>query len=219
MEDVIAEAEQMAEVLTAEIPTHLDGKEATLEMKEADGPWKQVEWPGFYFDWKGVGTLSEQIGGGRGPSYGRTEFDYGREFIWDLKTTNMDSDSRYILTNDAESIIDCIVDHGLGFVIAKHHSEMDETGEFKLWHDEKKGKIQMQRDPSYSRTRKKSITYEEMIFIWFDSKEDIERAIDDGWVLGFQKDFLNQDGSKRNKKFKFKKGAIPEDRVVHRVTW
>lgn len=219
MKNILTEAKQMAEVLSTEIPKHLDGKEATLEMKDASGPWKQMEWPGFYFDWKGVRTLSAQIGGGRGPSYGRTEFDYERDFIWDLKATNMDSSTRYIPTNDAESIIDCIADHGLGFVIAKHHSEMDDTGEFKKWHDKKKGKTQMQRDPSYNRTRKQSVTYEEILFIYFRSKADIERGIDDGWILGFQKDFLNQDGSERNKKFKFKKGAIPDDRIIYRDTW
>lgn len=219
MQDPSQEAGQMADVLTDVIPKHLDGKEATLEMKEADGPWKQMEWPGFYFDWKGVRALSQHIGGGRGPSYGRTEFDYESEFVWDLKATNMDSSTRYIPTNDASSIIECIDDHGLGFVIAKHHSEMDETGEFKQWHDKKKGKIQMQRDPSYSRPRKKSVIYEELLFLYFNSKEDIKDAIDDGWVLGFQVDFLNQDGSERNKKFKFKKGAIPDDSVVHRASW
>ena len=32
------------------LPTHWDGKQAILELKEADYQWRQMEWIGWYFE-------------------------------------------------------------------------------------------------------------------------------------------------------------------------
>ena len=52
-----------------------DGKDCILELKTAsenDGVnhgWKQMEWIGWYFEWKARQILNNQLGGTIGPKY------------------------------------------------------------------------------------------------------------------------------------------------------
>src|SRR5688572_2332960 len=63
-----------------------EARAAIVEMKSGGSAnWRQMEWIGFYLEFKSSAYLNEHIGGGPGPRFGRTRFDYVRAHVWDLK--------------------------------------------------------------------------------------------------------------------------------------
>ena len=95
--------EKMSELLS-EMPTRWDGRQAILEMKNADYPhWKQMEWIGFYFQFLCDTKLSSLMEI-PGPKYGRVEFDGFAEIPWDFKahpTKNAKGrESKSVIVND-----------------------------------------------------------------------------------------------------------------------
>ena len=78
------------------LPDFWDGKESILYMKNTGcNQWRQMEWPGFYFQY-----MCEQILSTRGfmeipgPKYGNVEFDGFKTIPWDFKAHSIDKNKR-----------------------------------------------------------------------------------------------------------------------------
>ena len=84
---------------------------------------------------------------GGGPvRVGATEFDYAREFVWDLKThaqEGLDSScevSGDAPLNDRESVLRCIEERGsLGFLVLSSSPSFDKSTEFNAYVADQQG--------------------------------------------------------------------------------
>ena len=224
-----SEARKIADAIENRFNSSVDGKDAIREMRERGGKnWKQMEWHGFHTEEEIIAILEDEIGGGEGPKVGNTTIDYSNEKSWDIKshpTNKKDGKSNdWAILNDQEAIETVIEEEGgMGFIIASGPAEFDVDEEFKNWHEEEKGgpseySKQRVKEGRPSRVRKKSIEYETLEIIEFNSVEDIQRGVDEGWAKGFQKDMRNADGSPRRSKIQIKVDEVPEEFVVERRT-
>ena len=112
-EEVISLFDQLIKV----IPRFVDGKDAILEMKDRGGRnWRQMEWIGFWFEFFLEKNLIPVLGGSRGPTFGTTQFDFKKKFVWDLKAHP--SGTNNLILNDQNAIKNCVKsEKGLGFII------------------------------------------------------------------------------------------------------
>ncbi|MBD3275139.1 MAG: hypothetical protein GF372_07505 [Candidatus Marinimicrobia bacterium] len=216
--EVVEEAEDIRQTLESNIDQVWDGKESILELKEADYQWRQMEWIGFYFEHKAFVTLVNTLGGQVGPRVGNTQFDFKKSYVWDFKSHPKNSSSNWAITNDCEAVNVCIEKYGgVGFIIAMGEAKYnDEKGTFRHWHSVLKGgpseyvKKRKKRGAS-SRRRKTRFTVIDYVIIFLKSKEDIERAIDEGWLSGdAQVGWRNADGSPRRAKYKLKVDSVSD---------
>ena len=108
------EAKEICKILLSEIVSNWDGKKCILELKKAKYQWRQMEWIGWYFEYKAYQVLSSKLGGETGPKYGRTQFDYLRNgFVWDFKAHIESSSSHpWAIMNDCEAVDSCIDEYG-----------------------------------------------------------------------------------------------------------
>lgn len=133
MRDIQKEADAILDVLVQEFPKKIYGKTCIKEMRKADYPhWKQDEWGGWYFEFKGVPALVDKLGGSPMQVL-NTTFDYSLSTVWDFKLHSA-GDGRVILNSMAatDEIID---DIGFGFIVMTAIPEFDD-GEFKKWQRE-----------------------------------------------------------------------------------
>ena len=80
------EARLLVTALGGSCPVHWDGRTCVKEMIANEySKARQTEWVGWYFEFVGLPALVNAYGGGP-VRVGVTEFDYAREFVWDLKT-------------------------------------------------------------------------------------------------------------------------------------
>tara|TARA_B100001121_G_C18648219_1_gene602745 strand:- start:802 stop:1449 length:648 start_codon:yes stop_codon:yes gene_type:complete len=143
-------------------PKKWDGKECIFELKKNGYQWKQMEWGGFWFEFKCKRLLKEfnsfYIPGDK---FGNVEFDFRGKFNWDIKNHSINAGNRIIL-NDKNAIIESIKKYQYhGFLISDCDFKYDDTGEFKIWHDKLKGKkskyqIKSEKLKKKSRMRKLS---------------------------------------------------------------
>jgi len=157
------EAEKIYELLRNYIPSEWDGKKAILELKEADYYWRRPEWIGWYFESKPHRILVENIGGSFGPKYGRTQFDYKRNYVWDFKT-HVDNSGAWAIINDMEAMDRCIQEYGgVGLILAIGSAEYDdEKRTFRYWHEQFKGgksKYEYERIKRGATSRVRKITF------------------------------------------------------------
>jgi hypothetical protein len=125
-----------------QVPRLWNGKQAILELREADYQWKQMEWIGWYFEFKARKIVMGGLGGTKGPRYGSTEFDYQGRHVWDFKAHIENAASHpWTIINDKEAVNLCIRSFGgMGIILAYGLAEYDdEGGTFKSWHDQLKG--------------------------------------------------------------------------------
>ncbi len=211
--DFKATAERIANLLLT-IPTHWDGKQAILEMREASFPhWRQMEWIGFYFQF----LCSQYLSGNvqmPGPRYGRVEFDGFLGIPWDFKAHAINTSSHQIIVNDSEAISRGISDHGsVGVVLALGKVEYnDENRSFQQWHTELKGgpsayEMERIKRGAWSRLRKVSFDLQQISFI---------QITDDTLVKcgSFQEDFRNSNGKPRRAKVLLDLERLDEE-IVH----
>ena len=210
------ESALIRKVLRDNIPQVWDGRKCILELKEAHYNWKQLEWIGWYFEYKARSVLINTIGGEIGPTFGNTTFDYKKEFVWDFKSHPVNSTGHpWAIMNDCEAVQSCIQDyHGLGFVIALGNAIYnDEDQSFKIWHDKLKGgksKYELERIKRGARSRKRKTSFElsDYLVLFFSKKKHIEKALEDGWLRYFQKGMRNADGSPRRAKYQLNIDAV-----------
>jgi len=185
--------------IVSKIPTIWDGKNVILEMKAEGGRWKDMEWIGFYFELLCKKNLSEVVEMPYSKKYGNVSFDGFFECPWDFKAHAMQS-KKDIIINDSEAISNAIKDFGhMGIIIATGPVVYDnESGDFKKWHDNlkgKKSKYELKRIErgAPSRRRKISMQISKIFFVEIDKELLIKSGT-------FQKNFRNQDGSSRREK-------------------
>lgn len=214
-EEVISLFDQLIKVL----PKFVDGKKAILEMKDGGSRnWRQMEWIGFWFEFFLEKNLIPILGGSRGPTFGTTQFDFKKKFVWDLKAHP--SGSKNLILNDQIAIKNCIEsEHGLGFIIISGVAKYDGNGEFKNWHDNLKGgtstyeKERVARGAS-SRRRKISFEPKKLHALWFNNIGEINSAVKDGWLKSFQTDMKNSNGKPRPAKFQFNLDTVSENNMI-----
>ncbi len=165
----------------ANLPTYWDGKSSVLELKEAKFNWKQMEWIGFYFEFK-VKQCLQSVCGIPGDKYDRVEFDLKKEINWDIKASAIKTDNHRIILNDMSAMNRSVKNYG-------HHGEIiglcdveynDEDRSFQKWHTELKGglskyeKRRMAIPTSISRYRKSSARLIEIVYLVF-SESDLRK--------------------------------------------
>ncbi|MDM8085144.1 hypothetical protein QUV83_10240 [Cellulomonas cellasea] len=233
------EGAALVAVLGRGLPSHWDGREAVLEMRESGSTqWRQMEWAGFYFEEKVREVLNEAYPtppvGGPQVRFGSTVFDYASATrVWDAKAhTAMrvmlpdgepyrDSGDAVCWLNDARAMRECVELQGLGFLVAEGLSGFDTTGEFKDWHKDlgnRAGRKVREYVPSTgrSRPRKASFTPLELRAVWIEDLVDLDAAILSGW--------LRQDAQPRwegtvarNDKFKARVADAGNWQVAHHI--
>lgn len=207
-------SELIRDRIMATIDCRWDGRKCVLDLKkrsEEEGKnlgWRQMEWIGFYFEHTAFRILKKELGGTTGPKYGNVVLDYQFKGIWDFKAHPTNSNSDWIYLNDVEAVDKCLEEHGhIAWVIACGEASYDKDGKFKTWHDELKGKkTAYEKDRiergAKSRRRKSSFQFQDVIIIEFNSPEDINNAIEEGWFRkDMQKDQRNAGGTARRAKY------------------
>ena len=194
---------EIFEKLMDELPLHWDGKKTILYMKKEEcRNWKQMEWPGWYFQFMCETILSKDgFFAIPGPKYGNVEFDGERIIPWDFKahTANCSSKNK-VPTNGHEEVKAAIEEYGCaGFIIASGNAVFDDAKQsFKKWHDALKGKTsdyerkRIARGAS-SRRRKASFELDSIRFIFVD-KNTLS------YCGSFQSGMRNSNGIPRNPK-------------------
>jgi len=213
------EADTLVKAVRASIPPEIAGKIAIEAMRsEGSRNWRQMEWIGFWFEHVVENEVIPKTGGSRGPSYGRTSFDFQRNHVWDLKVHLDGSD--WLILNDQESVNACMEDHsGLGYLIVEGSAEFDATGEFKSWHDMLKGgssnyeRERVERGAP-SRRRKTAFKPNRVLAVWIPSTEEASKAVRDGWLKGFQEGMRNSNGNPRRSKFQIKLDHVPPQYIL-----
>ena len=208
------------DVLETDLPRFIDGKQAINSMKdEGSRNWRQMEWIGFWFEHFVERQVVPKLGGSRGPTYGTTEFDLKKEFVWDLKAHPRESKS--LILNDQEAIQECIsMESGLGFIVVSGDAEYDDsTQAFKKWHDSIKGGVsnyEMDRigRGAPSRRRKISFSPKSLHAIWFSNLTDLQEAVIQGWLKSFQTNMRNSNGKPRPSKYQLELHAVPQKFLI-----
>ena len=187
------------------LPKSWDGKESIEYMRyEGCSQWRQMEWPGFYFQYMCEKILSkDEFMNIPGPKYGNVEFDGFKTIAWDFKAHSIDpekEDKEQIPTNGFNEVVEAIDEFGaVGFIIISGYTEYDDENQsFKQWHDEFKGGVsnyekQRIKRKAPSRRRKVSFSPKELIFVLVD-KDNIDSC------ARFQSNFRNSNGSARKAK-------------------
>jgi hypothetical protein len=213
------EANKIATVIQNHFSATVYGKNAILEMKRCGMNWRQMEWPGWYFEEFGFKFLQSSIGGKIGPRYGNTTFDYQNHFVWDLKLHSLNGGNMLVL-NDWEAVREVFLDHnGVGFIIGIAKMEYDITGEFKRWHDNLKGgvtdyEIKRINRGAPARRRKTAFTLTKLILIFFTDLFYIEKGKKEGWIREFQRGMRNSNGSARRPKVAIDLDSIPSEIII-----
>jgi hypothetical protein len=217
------DAREILNQLSSTLPPIIDGKSAIEQMYDGGSRhWKQMEWIGFWFEFFVEKELMPALNATRGPRYGMTEFDLKTDYVWDLKA-HPESNSSLIL-NDQEAVGKCISENGgLGFIILHGEAKYDETGEFKAWHDAKKGKrsaYENQRiaDGRPSRRRKVSFTPTKATAVFLENSSALEDALRQGWLKSFQEGMRNADGRPRRSKYMISNADLIDPSAVMGTT-
>ncbi|HUI01785.1 MAG TPA: hypothetical protein VLX56_09185 [Nitrososphaerales archaeon] len=214
------EAGELLAELEKGIPRHWDGKQSILELRQADFQWRQMEWIGWYFEYKARKTLEARFGRREVPTYGRTRFDFRHANVWDFKA-HPTGGSNWAIINDKEAVDLCIRDNGgLGIVLAVGPAQYDSDGSFKAWHDQLKGgtseyERERIRRAARSRSRKTSFDLACYIFAWL-TRRTVDQGLQSGWIKTFQDGMRNADGSPRRAKYMVDVEALPESAVALR---
>lgn len=206
----------MAHLLMGQVPSRWDAKQAILELREADYQWRQMEWIGWYFEYKAREIIMEGLGGTKGPRYGSTEFDYRGKHVWDFKAHIENATSHpWTIINDKEAVDLCMSSlGGMGVILAYGLAEYnDEKGTFKAWHDQLKGgrsdyEAERIRSGAPSRKRKTAFLLKKIEALWLDS-ERISKGIREDWIRFFQEGMRNANGSPRRTKYMLNLDALP----------
>ena len=70
-----------------QIEVHWDGKRCIEALQRADYHWRQMEWIGFYFEYRCGNILQSHGFEVPGNRYGNVAFDSKRSINWDMKSS------------------------------------------------------------------------------------------------------------------------------------
>ncbi len=219
--DPFLEAQQIIGLLNDLMPKRWVGRQAILELQQADYQWRQMEWVGWYFEFKAKEIIIRNLGGDTGPKYGSTSFDYFGKNVWDFKTHIRNASSHpWAIINDKGAVDLCIEAYGgIGLVMAHGLAEYDDLrGTFKAWHDQLKGgrsdyeKDRVKRGAS-SRRRKIGFLLRSIEIIWLNSSK-VAKGRDQGWLDLFQEGMRNANGSARRSKYMLNVDRLPAEAKI-----
>jgi hypothetical protein len=217
------EGQAICSALQRGMPKRWDGRECLSELRAADYHWRQMEWIGWYNEYKAREVVRAALGGTGGPRYGNTAFDYRRQHVWDFKA-HPAGGGPWAVLNNLEAIDSCVRDYGgVGFVLTVGTAAYnDEAGTFKRWHDGLKGETseyERQRIArgAPSRRRKVAFLVVEYRAVYFAGSAAIKAGLDDGWLRKFQEGMRNADGSPRRPKYMVNINTVPQASAVARV--
>lgn len=200
------EARLLVTALAAACPPHWDGRTCVEEMVRSEyRQAKQTEWMGFYFEFVGLPALINAYGGGP-VRIGATEFDYARNFVWDLKAHGQEKLAspkdlaNEAPLNDRDAILQCVEERGpIGFLILSGASSYDGCVEFDAWHRRMRGAAPSKsQHPRRLKVSLHPVTLQAYVF---QGTNEIEQALADG-VLGVFGQGRQQSGRPRKPKLK-----------------
>lgn len=192
------EIRTISQIIVANTPRIMDGKTCVKEMCEAeDKNWRQTEWQGFYFEMKVESALTRTVGGGR-QTFFNTEFDYVRNFIWDVKmhsTVNKQGKvSNSLILNDTRAIDQAVNEQGLGFIILSAIPTYDR--EYTRWHKNFRGG----GDSESGRTLKSHFVSERLDMFYIPNASRLVKAKESS-QLSVMKQGRNSNGKPRPTKY------------------
>jgi hypothetical protein len=204
-----ATAAAIVKELAKELLGRWDGKECIEFLRSHDYNWRQMEWIGFYFEYRAKQVLSRAMSGGVGPTIGNVTIDYAvRGEPWDFKAHPVKSNDGWVYLNDVEAVNTCALHlGGIGWVIAVGNAEYDDDGSFKRWHDEMKGEKSAYEAERIargapSRKRKRSFECTHFIVAKVADAEQIAGAINDRLLTAkMQAGQRNSNGKARRAKY------------------
>jgi hypothetical protein len=180
------EAQALCDMAVASIPTFWDGKKSIDEMRASGSTkWRETEWQGFYFEFCVLGPLINAFGGGP-VKIGKTEFDYQRERIWDLKVRSElgpvrpGKSSKPSPLNDLESINQVVEQGGFGLLVLSGVPTF--SPEFNQWH---KNDLRGQPGPS-RRMLKESFRPTRLDAFFIESTSVLEAALENRLLQVFK---------------------------------
>ena len=183
--NVLQEVTSIKSVLSKVTPNYMDGRESVLEMKEADADnWRQTEWQGWYFEFKAIPALINNLGGGP-RIIGNTKFDYSLFHPWDLKAHSSYGKNGprkknvSCLLNDQISMKEAAQETGLGLIVLSGIPSYEDIS-FSDWHKALRGKTGEVR-----KQLKNGFKSEKIEFFFFEDFEDLQRAISKKILLDF----------------------------------
>jgi len=190
-----------------------DGKTCVLELKEADYNWRQMEWWGFYFEYRAKALLQNtfEIPGDK---FGTVRFDLKGEFNWDCKAHAVKGNNHTLILNDKSAMDQSIAAYGRhGEIIAMCDVEYnDNDRSFQKWHSELKGgksKYEVRREErtTCSRYRKTRAELLEIVLVTLDANSLK--------TLSVMKQGINSNGKPRPVKYMFDLEKI--ENYEHRI--
>lgn len=197
--DFSALTKNLSSALISNLQKKWEGKATILEMRDGGcSQWKQMEWPGWYFQWK-CETILKEVGFTiPGPCFGNVEFDGFKTIPWDFKAHTMQSGTS-VPTNGLSEIQEAIQEYGaVGFIVGCGEAEYDQNPfPFKAWVDSLKGEIsdyeinRIKRNAP-SRVRKTAFTLKKLAFVIVDKDYKTYKE--------FQGGMRNSDGTPRKRK-------------------
>lgn len=202
--------QKIAEILVRKLPTHWDGKFCVNELLAANHNWRQMEWIGFWFEFRARQILAP-LGATLGPTFGNVVFDCAIDGVWDFKAHPVsDGAASPAYLNDEEAVLECLKsERHLGWMIAIGEAFYDTDGSFKTWHDELKGKaspyvLAGAKIGRASRRRKAAFELKGIAWFEFHSATELDTAVCEGWLQrGLQASQRNSNGKSRRAKFGF----------------
>lgn len=160
------------------------------------------EWQGFYFEARARELLNQAFTPNPDPPrirYGKTEFDYSLQYVWDLKahteswrtpsTGTLRSGQSSSPLNDQEAMLTCIEEQGLGFLVVGGVAVEDEDGSFVAWHrarKQAKGVRSASSNSGGSRMRKSAFEPQHVEAFYFHDVGALDAAIAAGQITGFK---------------------------------
>lgn len=191
-----------------------DGREKTMWLRnQGTRQENQMEWPGFYFEYRGKEVLNSSFRPSPNPpqvKFGNTVFDYSLNHVWDLKSHTIEQVfpvSRVTRTiddevqlNDVDAVRECVSRQGLGFLILSGQGVMDEDGAFKAWHDGFKGRHSTPSLSGRSRMRKAAFIPRSLEAFWIPNLAALDAAVLSG-TLAAVRQGRQQSGAVRPRKF------------------
>lgn len=182
------------------LPINWDGKECIIELKKADYNWRQMEWWGFYFEYKVIQLLSGTNIQIPGEKFSNVTFDLKGTINWDMKASAIKSDSHKIILNDINAMNESIKNNKYhGEIIALCDVEYNDANRtFQKWHNRLKGGLsdyekERKERTSISRYRKTKAILTELLYVIFN-KEKLD-------YLDIMKQGRNSNGNPREPKY------------------
>lgn len=216
------QSKQIRKLLLENLPKQWDGKASILEMKNSgSSQWRQMEWPGFFFEFKSLQILKDTLG--ESPSFqinSKKNVDYSfQKQNWDFKHHSLGKSKKPMVpSNDAELVERCIQENGhWGLVIGIGESvkgEKSRTCEFHMWHTKLKGgpsrySMKKIKEGATPRARKIKSTLVDIFLVEFTSIDQLNEAVSEGWACpNFQKNMKNSNDKPRNSKYQFRLDKI-----------